>query len=48
MVASAFQPWVSAVAPSTLVKLLELTRPRDDYGKPPVLPRPALPGLSAK
>ncbi len=33
---------VSAVAPSVLVKLLELNRARDDYGKPPVLPRPAL------
>lgn len=34
---------VSAVAPSVLVKLLELNRARDDYGKPPALPRPALP-----
>ncbi len=33
---------VSAVAPSVLVKLLELNRARDDYGKPPALPRPAL------
>jgi hypothetical protein len=33
---------VSAVAPSVLVKLLELNRARDDYGKPPQLPRPAL------
>lgn len=33
---------VSAVGPSVLVRLLELTRARDDYGKPPVLPRPAL------
>ncbi|MCA2981470.1 MAG: hypothetical protein INH37_24615 [Myxococcaceae bacterium] len=33
---------VSAVAPSVLVKLLELNRARDDFGKPPALPRPAL------
>jgi TldD protein len=33
---------VSSVAPSVLVKLLELNRARDDYGKPPALPRPAL------
>jgi hypothetical protein len=33
---------VSAVAPSVLVKLLELNRARDDYGKPPALPRPVL------
>jgi len=33
---------VSSVAPSVLVKLLELTRARDDFGKPPALPRPAL------
>jgi hypothetical protein len=33
---------VSAVAPSVLVRLLELTRSRDDFGKPPVLKRPAL------
>ncbi|MBL8937218.1 MAG: hypothetical protein JNM69_21845, partial [Archangium sp.] len=33
---------VSAVAPSVLVKLLELNRARDDYGKPPALARPAL------
>lgn len=33
---------VSAVAPSVLVRLLELTRARDDFGKPPALPRPAL------
>lgn len=33
---------VSAVAPSVLVRLLELTRARDDYGKPPALPRPPL------
>jgi predicted Zn-dependent protease len=37
-----FGQQVSAVAPSTLVKLLELNKPRDEYGKPPVLPRPAL------
>lgn len=39
-----FGQQVSAVAPSTLVKLLELNKPRDEYGKPPVLPRPALSG----
>ncbi len=33
---------VSSVAPSVLVKLLELNRARDDYGKPPALPRPVL------
>jgi hypothetical protein len=33
---------VSAVAPSVLVKLLELNRARDDFGKPPALPRPVL------
>jgi TldD protein len=37
-----FGQQVSAVAPSTLVKLLELNKPRDEYGKPPVLARPAL------
>lgn len=31
---------VSAVAPSVLVRLLELTRARDDFGKPPALSRP--------
>ncbi len=31
-----FGQQVSAVAPSTLVKLLELNKPRDEYGKPPV------------
>lgn len=36
-----FGQQVSAVAPSTLVKLLELNKPRDEYGKPPVLPRPS-------
>lgn len=39
-----FGQQVSAVAPSTLVKLLELNKPRDEYGKPPVLPRPSLAG----
>jgi hypothetical protein len=33
---------VSAVAPSVLIRLLELNRARDDYGKPPVLARPKL------
>ena len=33
---------VSAVAPSVLVRLLELNRSRDDFGKPAVLPRPTL------
>jgi hypothetical protein len=33
---------VAAVAPSVLVRLLELNRSRDDFGKPPALPRPAL------
>jgi hypothetical protein len=33
---------VSAVAPSVLVRLLELNKSRDDFGKPAVLPRPAL------
>lgn len=33
---------VSAVAPSVLVRLLELNRARDDYGKPPALQRPVL------
>jgi len=37
-----FGQQVSAVAPSTLVKLLELNKPRDEYGKPPALPRPAM------
>ena len=35
---------VSAVAPSVLVRLLELNRSRDDFGKPAVLPRPTLDG----
>lgn len=33
---------VAAVAPSVLVRLLELNRSRDDFGKPAVLPRPTL------
>ncbi len=33
---------VSAVAPSVLVRLLELNRSRDDFGKPPALKRPVL------
>ena len=36
---------VSVVAPSVLVRLLELTRPGDD-SKPPVLPRPRLPAAA--
>jgi predicted Zn-dependent protease len=39
-----FGQQVSAVAPSTLVKLLELNKPRDEYGKPPALPRPSFAG----
>ena len=35
---------VSAVAPSVLIRLLELTRARDDFSKPPVLARPDLAG----
>lgn len=42
-----FGQQVSAVAPSTLVKLLELNKPRDEYGKPPVLSRPPFPGVAA-
>ena len=37
-----FSQDVSAVAPSVLVRLLELNRSRDDFGKPAVLPRPTL------